>query len=197
MGLPEAMLASERPPVRRRLPPSIECGFESGCCFERRWIGTAVSPFRTSVGSSDDLMGANLRYAIFPEKMLLVERMSGPVSYQDVVVLTKEVWGDGLYDKSYDGIIDIRQASIDMGHSGLESFVQLLLASESASEGRVAVISSKPVETALSYLLANKLTKGGSVSVFSTWGGVAAYLGLSESVLAEIADERAYDAMFD
>ncbi len=126
-----------------------------------------------------------------------MERLSGPISYLDLVSLTEEIWNDELYDKSYSGIIDIRHASIDMGHSSLMSFAQLILASESASEGQVAVISSKPVETALSYLLAKKLTKGGVISVFSTWEGVVAHLGLAESVRTQITDERAYDAMFD
>jgi hypothetical protein len=49
----------------------------------------------------------------------------------------------------------------------------------------------------LSYLLSDKLKKKGIISVFSTWRGVVDYLGLSESMLTEIADERAYDAMFD
>ena len=102
-----------------------------------------------------------------------------------------------MYNKSYDGIVDIRHASLDMSRSNLESFARLILASESASEGRVAVISSKPVETALSYLLAEKLTGGAALSVFSTWEAVAGYLDLSGSVLAEFVDERAYDAMFD
>ena len=112
------------------------------------------------------------------------------MSYQDIVSLIEEIWNDELYDTSYDGIIDIRHASVDMGRSNLESFAQLILASESASEGRVAIMSSKPVETALSYLLAKRLTKGGGISVFSTWGGVTGYLGLSESVLTELAGER-------
>ncbi|MGB3543438.1 hypothetical protein [Rubrivirga sp.] len=136
-------------------------------------------------------------YAILPGTKLILERLSGPISYLDLVSLTEQVWNDELYDKSYSAIIDIRHASFDMGPSSLKSFARLILDSESASEGQVAVISSKLTETALSYLLAEKLTKGGVVSVFSTWEGVVAHLGLSEPVRIEIADERAYDAMFN
>ena len=139
-------------------------------------------------------MSTKLGYAIFPDKGLIVEHLSGPASYQDLVTLTEKIWSDDKYDKSYSAIIDIRHASFDLNHSSIESFTQLILASESASEGRIAVLSSKPVETALSYFLAKKLSRGAAMSVFSTWGGAAAYLGVSESMLAEIVDERAHDA---
>ncbi len=142
-------------------------------------------------------MKANFEYAILPRKRLILERLSGPISYLDLVSLTEEIWNDELYDKSYNGIIDIRHASIDMGHSSLKSFAQLILASESANEGQVAVISSKTVETALMYLLADKLANRGTISVFSTWEGVFGHLGLAESVWTQIMDERTYDAMFD
>jgi hypothetical protein len=65
-------------------------------------------------------MSANSDYAIFPAKRLILERLSGPISYQDLVSLTEKVWNDDLYDKSYNGIIDVRHASIDMGPSSLE-----------------------------------------------------------------------------
>jgi hypothetical protein len=138
-----------------------------------------------------------LEYAILPCDRLILERLSGPISYQDIVSLTEKVWSDEKYDKSYDGIVDIRHASLDMTRANLELFARLILASESASEGRVAVISTKPVETALSYLLADRLTEGAALSVFSTWEAVVGHLGLPESVLAEFADERAYDAKFN
>ena len=132
----------------------------------------------------------NIEYKILSNIGIILGCVTGTMSYQDIVSLIEEIWNDELYDTSYDGIIDIRHASVDMGRSNLESFAQLILASESASEGRVAIMSSKPVETALSYLLAKRLTKGGGISVFSTWGGVTGYLGLSESVLTELAGER-------
>lgn len=84
-----------------------------------------------------------------------------------------------------------------MSRQSLESFVQLIIASESSSVGRLAIIASTPVGTALSYLLAKKLTKGEVTSVFCTWEAVVAYLGLPKSMLAQLADERAYNAMFD
>ena len=138
-------------------------------------------------------MSTKLDYSIFPDKELILERLSGPTSYQDLVSLTERVWNDSRYDRSYNAVVDIRHASLDLRHSSVESFTRLVLASESASGGKIAVLSSKPVETALSYFLAKKLAGGTAMSVFSTWGGVAAYLGLSEPVLAEITGEWADD----
>ncbi len=141
-------------------------------------------------------MESILEYMIAPEKRLVFERLRGPVSPQDLITLMQQIWSDPSYDRSFNGIVDVRESILDLNPSSLESFAQLILASESASVGRFAIISSKPIETALSFLIAKKLNKGGSISVFSTWDAVVAYLGLPESMLAELEDQQAYDALF-
>ena len=139
---------------------------------------------------------SGLVYRIFPERRLIFERLTGHVSTEGLMALTGDIWADEGYDKSFDIIVDVRDAVFGMRASSIEAFAELVLASENALEGRAAIISAKPVETALSYLFSRKLSEKSPMAVFSTWDAVVDFLGLPVSMLAELSDEKTYEALF-
>ncbi|HMB93651.1 MAG TPA: hypothetical protein VKP65_22560 [Rhodothermales bacterium] len=58
-----------------------------------------------------------LTYTIFPEQRLFLERFKGRVTAQDVQHFLEEIWADEAYDKSYNGIVDLTDAQLDMNRS--------------------------------------------------------------------------------
>tara|TARA_B100000678_G_scaffold253175_1_gene229582 strand:- start:64 stop:498 length:435 start_codon:yes stop_codon:yes gene_type:complete len=136
-------------------------------------------------------------YIILSEQRLIVERLRGHVSLTEVEEITERIWQDPAYDKSFSIIADIREADLGLDRQDIQALSDMILSSEDASQGTVAILSTKPVETAMSYLFSRRLATKNPVAVFSTWDAVGRFVSLSPSMLEFFADDQAYDALFE
>jgi len=126
-------------------------------------------------------------YKIFPEQHLILERLWGRVTALELKQFTKEIWADEAYDKSYSGIIDLTEVEFDMKQGEIMAFIEFLFTSPDASEGRVAIVVSRPMETALSFLYQSKTAMKNDVAVFSTWESVQDFLHLPDTMVRQLA----------
>ena len=111
-------------------------------------------------------------------------------------MVTERIWQDPAYDKSFSIIADIREADLGLDRQDIQALSDMILSSEDASQGTVAILSTKPVETAMSYLFSRRLATKNPVAVFSTWDAVGRFVSLSAPMLEVLAEGRAYDALF-
>ena len=135
-------------------------------------------------------------YIILSEQRLIIERLRGHVSLTGLEMVTERIWQDPAYDKSFSIIVDMREAELGLDRQDVQALSDLILSSGDASHGAVAILSTKPVETAMSYLFSKRLATQNPVAVFSTWDAVGRFVSLSAPMLEVLAEDRAYDALF-
>lgn len=135
-------------------------------------------------------------YTILSEQRLIIERLRGHVTRSGLEEVTERIWRDPAYDTSFDSIIDVREADLDMDLQDVKALSGLILASGDASQGTIAILTTKPVETALSYLFSRRLATQNPMAVFSTWDAVGRFLSVPASMLEVLVDAKAYDALF-
>lgn len=127
-----------------------------------------------------------LKHKIFPAQRLVLVRLRGRVTAKDVQPFMVAIWADEAYDKSYDQIIDLTEAQVDMAWSDIADITALLFQSPQASDGRFAIIASKPLEVALSYLFQANMSLKNDIAVFSTWEAVRDFLDLPLSMMEHL-----------
>jgi hypothetical protein len=131
----------------------------------------------------------SLAYTIFPEQRLILERFKGRVTAQEMRQFIEEVWADEAYDKSYNALVDLTEAQLDMKRTDIAAISAFLFMSPDASEGRVAIIASQPIEMALSFLFQSNIAMKNDVAVFSTWESVRDFLRLPDTMTKHLTDK--------
>lgn len=109
-----------------------------------------------------------MSYQIFPDKRLIVETFSGPVKLEEMLGMFEELWKEPLYDRTYSILMDFSEAHMDMGVEEIKKLTGYVLAADSSSRGRVAIVVSGPLETAFTMLISRQMKEHQPVSVFST-----------------------------
>ena len=126
-----------------------------------------------------------IEYVIYPEQQLVVERFHGRITAAEIEQVTKEVWAEEAYDRSFDGVIDMTGAELDITRPDILALGELLFSAPMASKGRIAIIVDQPVETALSFVFQSDMALKNEIAVFSTWASVRNFLDLP----AEMANQ--------
>lgn len=116
-------------------------------------------------------------YQIFPEKRCIVQCFTGEVSLEDVMRCCQEMWADARYDRSYDGISDLRQCTTKAVPADVAALVGFLR-NPQTSVGRWATIFSDPKSTALTMLVRRAIRPWMWIEVFSSWEGACRGLGV-------------------
>ena len=88
------------------------------------------------------------KYKIFPDQTLVVVKVFGKTKVADVLSWINTVAKDQNYQKEYDGIVDYRDAEIEITP---EEFLQIILMikSQKVAEGKWVNLTERPIATAL------------------------------------------------
>ncbi|HKI60506.1 MAG TPA: hypothetical protein VKA23_05680 [Mariprofundaceae bacterium] len=111
---------------------------------------------------------------IYPEQSLVVALFSGPVTIEEIKQANIETIKDSRFDKRFDGITDFRFAEASFTDHDLLQFRASALKSD-FTRGAWCILASRPLETAMSMIFANKAQKT-PIKVFSTVDAASAYL---------------------
>jgi hypothetical protein len=127
------------------------------------------------------------RYAIYPERQLIVQRYAGPLRAADFLVAAEEVWADPRYVPTYDGLADLTGLRLAVSPAETRHLAEYFSNHPRLTRGRWAAIVAHPVAAALAYLYQQLARPRHRLEVFSTWEAACAYLGaeLPRSVLRE------------
>lgn len=117
-------------------------------------------------------------YQIFPDKRCIVQCFSGEMSLQDVVRCSELMWKDARYDRSFDGISDLRGCTTKAALPDVKALVTHLR-NPQASVGRWATIIYDPRATALT-MLVRQAMPWFAIDIFSSWKGACAALDLPQ-----------------
>lgn len=121
----------------------------------------------------------DFRYAIFPDKQLILQRYSGPFSLPDLFAASQRMWDDPRYCKTYNGIADLTDASASITTDDLENLVGFVFQNEKASIGRWAAIVTSPLGTAYALIFKRGIFPKHPFEVFSTWEAACDHLDIA------------------
>ncbi|GAB5522124.1 MAG: hypothetical protein RhofKO_43750 [Rhodothermales bacterium] len=103
-------------------------------------------------------------------------RMTGHILGTDLHEMIQHVWAAPDYDPSYDGVLDLVDATISIAPREVYDLVHIVRDSENHLRGRFAFISSHPLATAMSMLYQYRSHAERQVAVFSTLAAAEAWL---------------------
>lgn len=92
------------------------------------------------------------------------------------MALVEELWVDPAYERTMDVIVDFSGATLAMSPAQLDEFAGKFIHSDRSLIGRAAVIADKPLETALSLLIRDRMQGHQPISVFTTKEAALAFL---------------------
>jgi len=119
------------------------------------------------------------RYAIFPELRLIVEHFSGPLHLDELLTFIHKLWADERYDPTYNIISDLSGATLTITTGEILEFGSFLLRTPGASQGKLAIITNTPIDTAKGLIFKQTVTTLNEVSIFSTWDAACEYIGVA------------------
>jgi hypothetical protein len=92
--------------------------------------------------------------------------------------LARQVWSDPAYDHDMKALVDLRHATVLMQPTEVRELTGWIVDQPQSLRGRMALVATKPVETALCLMIQNALREHREVAVFSSLAGAETYLGL-------------------
>jgi len=111
---------------------------------------------------------------IYPEQSLVVAVFSGLVTIEEIKQANIETAKDPKFKKNFDGVTDFRFAKASFTDQQLLQFRESALKSD-FTRGIWCILASRPLETAMSLIFANKVQKN-HIKVFSTVEAASAFL---------------------
>jgi len=116
------------------------------------------------------------RYEIYPEKRVVLLRLTGRYTLSELTRLVQGICDDPSYRRDYKGLIDITNASADMTMDGFRSLIVFVKNYEKYSTARWAAVASTPFPTAYAMLYRAALEGRQHFEVFSTWEAACSFL---------------------
>lgn len=109
-----------------------------------------------------------MRLAIWPERRLVIQRISGVVAVREIIAAIQLLWNDARFRGDFNGIIDLRRCTTTAGQADFRILVEFLK-QDCPARGHWVALLDDPKSTALA-LLFKALNPGPfSFDVCSTW----------------------------
>lgn len=86
----------------------------------------------------------------------------------------------GLILRTKNGILDYREAKLEVTPDAISVIANYFLNASDASYGRADVITPRPLETALNVLFAKRRQRRNVLQVFTTWAAACEFIGVEE-----------------
>ena len=107
-------------------------------------------------------------YQIIPEHELVVEKITGDVTVQELAYKTQAVFSDPLYKPTYNGVMDLRQAVSRMSKVELYGFASLISETEMFGQSKWAIVADDPIVVALSQIFQQRIPDQTTLGIFCT-----------------------------
>jgi hypothetical protein len=118
-------------------------------------------------------------FSFHPDQHLIVGRYIGRTTIQDMRDLAAEIWSHPNYNPTHCGIIDYRDAEMDISPAGIREICEFFAESSQASRGRFSILVNRPLETGLNTLFMLRMETRNTMQMFSTWDAACRFLGVS------------------
>ena len=127
-------------------------------------------------------------YQIIPEHELVIEKVSGEVTVEELAYKTQTVFSDPLYVPTYNGVIDLRRAISRMSKVELYGFASLISETEMFGKSKWAIVAEDPIVVALSHIFQQRIPDQTTIGIFCTIKAAAEFISRPE-VLNYLKDE--------
>lgn len=117
-------------------------------------------------------------HAIYREQRLVLVRYGAPVDLASLISGTERLWADPLYDRNFDGIVDLSDPRLKMSSEDFRDYLGFLSGREEASLGRWASVATSPMAVAFGLLYQQAAAARHPFGIFASWSGACANLGL-------------------
>lgn len=119
----------------------------------------------------------SLKYKIFDDKALVVNKLSGDLGLDTVNSFFSRIIKDERFSTVTLAITDITKAHFSINLSEVDDFVDFVRHSGVPDQFRWAILSTRPLPTAIAYLVSIAPLFRNRVAIFSTLEGCCTYLG--------------------
>lgn len=139
-----------------------------------------------------------MRFVIAKEEEFILQKFSGALTYEKWVKSTETIWQHPDYNKYYRGIVDFREADIQMGVTEIKSIVKLLSDNEGkALRADTVMLVDKPMAAAFASIFADSIKQLIDTKIVTTEEGAAAKLNLNVSVFELLDGPAAVQVFID
>lgn len=107
-------------------------------------------------------------YEIYPEHELIVEKISGDITIEELIQKTQQLFSDPAYDPTFSGLMDMRGAHSKLSKVELYGFAEMINQSENFGQSPWIIIANDPMVVALSQVFKNRLTNLETIGVVSS-----------------------------
>lgn len=129
------------------------------------------------------MKGMTYNYDILPDIPLVVEHFSGQVSLDGLIDSLPRLWSEKHYNPAYDRIANLSNASVVLTPHELLELGRFLSQSPRAPQGKIAILTDAPFNTAIGLLFKQIRLVENDVNVFNTWEAACQFLLIDPHVL--------------
>lgn len=127
-------------------------------------------------------------YQIVPEHQLVVEKLTGEITVEELALKTQTVFSDPLYQPTYNGVMDLRKAVSRMSKVELYDFASLIGETEMFGQAKWAIIADDPIVVALTQIFQHRIPDQNTLDVFCTVEAAAKFIS-KPALLNYLQDE--------
>lgn len=117
-------------------------------------------------------------YAIDPARRMVFLRYAGAFTLTRLIACTRRLWADPGYQRSYGGLVDLSDGSLNVAISDLRALIDFLRNQPEATEGRWAVVAASPLATACGILYQKACADRHVLEIFASHEAAANFLRL-------------------
>lgn len=117
-------------------------------------------------------------YKIYPDHSLIILRLTGAFTLEDLMTGARRLWADERYSRHYNGLIDLTDGTLTVGGGDFRALVEFVRGHKDTSTGRWAAVASTPFATAYGFLYQRALAGRHTFQVFSTFEAAGSFLGV-------------------
>ncbi|MEZ4722096.1 MAG: hypothetical protein R2813_09505 [Flavobacteriales bacterium] len=135
-------------------------------------------------------------FVVVPEHRLVIERFINVIDLETVQRMSFAIWDHPDYDKYYQGIVDLRDAKMNVSILDMVKLVRFFIKHDQTVRSILVIIANKSSSIAWAFVYKERIASIMNVHVVQSEESATAQLGLSSEVFDLINSERATQVRF-
>lgn len=115
--------------------------------------------------------------SLFPEKRLVIDRISGPVTTAELWDNLVSLFDDPDYECGFSGIYDLREATSQIKRDVFMEFVKKVAVSDEFGKSKWAIIVDEPLLTAYAAIFERYVSDDVAIRIFCTEEAAMSHVG--------------------
>jgi hypothetical protein len=121
--------------------------------------------------------------SLFPDKRLVIDRVSGPVTTEELWDNLVSLFEDPDYECGFSGVYDLRDAVSHINREIFMEFVKKVANSDEFGKSRWAIIVTQPLLTAYAEIFRYYVSEEVTIGLFCTTEAAASYINVEPDLI--------------